>query len=175
MRLEPLVHIRVRLIQDQHLRTGNNGTSQQHTLQLSAGQLADRPARQIFQPHFSKHFFHTLFLACAVGTEKRLFRSQPRSDHLAHGDRELLIDIVQLRKIADPERRDRPSVLIKADRTGDRRQQAEHDLQQRRFSSPVRSDNPQEIIFPDRQRDIPQYGFITVSCRHMFYVNQFFH
>ena len=43
VRLEPFIDIGIGLVQDQQLRTGDNGASQEHPLQLTAGQLPDRP------------------------------------------------------------------------------------------------------------------------------------
>lgn len=165
-RLKPLVDVRVRLVQNDHLRIGYQRPSQQCPLQLAATEPTDGPVLQPFQSHTGDGLTHLFVLRRTERMQERFLPVQSRQHHLVHGYGKLLVDAVVLGQIAHADFRHFLPLLKKLQAACRRLQQAENDFHQRRLSAAVGTDNPQEVLLIDRQVDIGQHLLVLITGRN---------
>ncbi len=75
--LETLVDVSVRLVKNDHVRLGDDGTPQQGTLHLSAAELADGTPFKPLQPHACHHLLHTGMMSGREALQQALLPAQP--------------------------------------------------------------------------------------------------
>lgn len=97
---ETLVDVGAGLVEDDDFGVGDNGTSQQGTLQLPAAQGTDGARFQAFQPHAGDDLACLLPMRFREARGERLLAAEPRQDDLFDGDGELAVDAAVLRQIA---------------------------------------------------------------------------
>ena len=161
-RLETLVDVRVRLVEDDHFGIRHQGTSQQGTLQLTAAQFTDGPMFQSFQSHPCKDAPHLLVMLGSVSAQERFLLAQAREHHLIHRDGKLPVDAVVLRQVAHRDFRHFASVLVETHLSLGWFMQSQDALHECCLAASVRSDDSQEVAFIDRQVHLAEDGLAIV-------------
>ncbi len=174
---EAAVQIGGGLVEDDHFGVGDDGASQQGTLQLSAAQGADGLLLHAFQSHAGDDAGGSLALVGAVACAEALAAAQSGEDDLLDGDGELAVDAGILGQVTDGERRVavRRALRMEGNSAALGFQQAEDTTDERRLSASVGTDDAQEVTVVDGEVYVAQDGASVVSGVEVLYFDESLH
>ena len=172
---EAAVQIGGGLVEDDHFGVGDDGASQQGTLQLSAAQGADGLLLHAFQSHAGDDAGGSLAFLGAVACAEALAAAQAGENDLLDGDGELAVDAGILGQVTDG----KGSLFVLLRMEGNSAalgfQQAEDAADECRLSASVGTDDAQEVTVVDGEVDVAQDGASVVSGVEVLYFDESLH
>ena len=98
--LESAVDVGVRLIEYHDIGLGDDGTGEEHSLQLSSAQGSDMSVLEVGELHTLQCVKHLLVLCLRISGKEFLALAQTREHDLIDGNRKLLVESIILREVS---------------------------------------------------------------------------
>ena len=159
------------LIQKENLRARDQGSGNEHALQLTAGELTDPSAPAPPQPHLLQYLLRGYSVLPCMPRPTPTAPQTTHQDNIEYGDRKFLVDMDVLRHIADSVRHPGRGLAKNGDRSPSWIEQTKHQLEHGRFTAAVGTDNNQEIILRHTQVHLPENRLPVKGKPHVFHLD----
>jgi hypothetical protein len=160
---DALVEARRRLVEEQELGLEGQRPCDQHALELSAGERADRPVGEL--PHLDRRqgALGGFAVGGGEGAADAAASEPSHPHHVAHADREVEVEAHALGHVADPAARLLGLRSEHAHEAPGRLEQPEHELHERGLAAPVRPEERQVVARLDAQVDALEHRQLAVG------------
>ncbi len=156
-------------IEQINVRALRHRARQEGALLLAAGERADLPVGEVFEPGGGQGLVHRPVVFRAEASPATQRRVTAHLGQAAHGQREIPVHHAALRQVGDGTFRAGVAVLVRVepDAAGLDGRQADDALEQRRFARAVGSEQPDAPAAVEVQVDVVQRGHAPVGNRQV--------